>query len=227
MNLVSKASIFIFLASQITFAQDPMPVLASRWERTTHRAHQPVASGQLPARGLTNDDKYFQRKAREARTDVTTDPTEMTMDARSAAMEKAVQESRLSKADDLQGFSYVASVRNDSGKTVEIIYWEYRFAEIARPSNVVRRQFLCGSKLKNGEKRDLPAFSLMGPSDSINLESLAQSTGKLFDEEVIVNRIEFADGSILQRDGWKFADVKSGVERALSSPWGKEVCRML
>ena len=227
MSILFKASILVLLIAPYCLAQDPMPVLSSSWQRTTQKAPKVVPTGQIPARGLTNDDKYFQRKAREARTDIKTDPTEMTVDARSAAMEKAVQESRVSKADDINGYSYVAEVRNDSGKAVEVIFWEYRFMEIARPANVVRRQFLCGTKLKNGEKRHLPAFSLLGPSDAIGVESLAKSSDKMFNEEVLVNRIEFSDGSILQRHDWKFADVKEAVERATSAPWGKEVCRSL
>ena len=118
-------------------------------------------------------------------------------------------------------------MRNDSGKTVEIIYWEYRFTEIANPANVVRRQFLCSVKLKNGASKELPAFSTLGPSEVIDANSLAKSTGKLFDEKVIVNRIEFADGAIVQRNNWKFEDVKKAVERATSTPWNKETCRAL
>ncbi len=73
----------------------------------------------------------------------------------------------------------------------------------------------------------MAAFSLLGPSDVIDAKSLAGSHGKLFEEAVQINRIEFADGAILQRIGWKFEDVKKGVERATGTPWGKEICRPL
>src|SRR5687768_7167002 len=227
MGMLLKASVLVLLISPYCFSQDPMPVLRAGWERTTQRAPKTQTAAGGPAREVTADNKYFQRKAREGRTDMSVDPTEGSIDARSAAMDRAVQESRAPKLDDITGYSYVAEVRNDSGKKVEIIYWEYRFAEIARPANVVRRQFLCGVKLKNGEKRSLAAFSTLGPSDTIDLESLAKTTGKLFNEEVYVNRIEFSDGSILQRADWKYADVKAAVERATSTPWGEEICRGL
>lgn len=226
-SIVFLASILILLISPVCFSQDPMPVLRAGWQRTVQRAPKTGTGAQGPAREVTSDNKYFQRKAREARTDMSVDPLEGTVDARSAAMDRAVQESRAPQIDDIAGYSYVAEVRNDSGKTVEVIYWEYRFAEIARPTNLVRRQFLCGTKLKNGEKRSLSAFTLLGPSDSIAVESLAKSKEKLFDEEVIVNRIEFSDGSILQREDWKFASVKAGVERATSTPWEPGICRAL
>ena len=131
------------------------------------------------------------------------------------------------KASDVSGYNYSASVRNDSGKTVKVIFWEYRFTEIARPSNVVRRQFLCSVNLKKGSRMDLSAFSILAPSDTIDAESLAKLTEKLFDEHVQINRIEFSDDSVLQRGGWKLDDVKSSIDRVTSTPWGREVCRVL
>jgi hypothetical protein len=118
-------------------------------------------------------------------------------------------------------------VRNDSGQTIKVIYWEYSFTEIARPTNTVRRQFLCGLNLKKGGEAELSAFSLLAPSDVIDASSLSKPKEKLFDEKVQVNRIELSDGSILQRGNWKLKDVQSDVDRATSTPWGKEICRAL
>ena len=224
---VITSLIFVLMVASFCFSQDPLPVLRSTWQRTVQPAPKLNSSPQAPVRGVTADNKYFQRKAREQRTDITVDPNETTIDGRSAALEKVMEESRAPKLEDVKGFSYTAEVRNDSGKTVSVVYWEYYFTEIGRPANVTRRQFLCGVKLKNGEKRELSVFSLLGPSDTITFENLAKQTDKLFTEEVFVNRIEFSDGSILQRDDWKFADVKASVERATSTPWGKEICRSL
>ena len=227
MRLLLKTSILTLVISSCGFSQDPMPVLRAGWERTVQRAPKMEATAQRPAREVTADNKYFQRKAREARTDVTIDPNDTTIDGRSAAIDRAVQESRTPVAEDVPAYSYTAEVRNDSGKTVEVIYWEYRFAELAHPANVVRRQFLCSVDLRNGDKKVLNVFSLLGPSDVIDAESLAKSTDKLFEEKVLVNRIEFSDGSLRQRGSWKYEDVRVAVERATSSPWGKEVCRGL
>ena len=74
---------------------------------------------------------------------------------------------------------------------------------------------------------ELSVFSLLGPSDTIDAESLAKSTNKLFDENVRINRIELSDDTILQRNDWKYDDVRSSIKRATSTPWGKEICRAL
>ena len=228
MNVLLKTSLLALLISPVCFSQDPAPILKASWERATLKAPKGEAAPTGPAKSMVPDNRYFQRKARENRTDNPMDPYDASVEGRSAAMDKAVQESRTAKVVDVAGYQYAASVRNDSGRgMIEVVFWEYRFTEIARPSNVVRRQFLCGVKLKKGETQELMAFSKQGPSDVIDAASLSNSTGKLFQEEVYVNRVEFADGSILQRQDWHFNDVKESVKLVTSAPWGREQCRAL
>ena len=226
-SFLTRAFVCILLASPCVFSQDPLPVLDFGWRFTTQkapRADQPTTG---PAKALTEDDLVFQRNARNARTDHPQDPSELTPDGRRAAIEKIEQEARTPKADDIRGFYYSARVRNDSGQTINVIFWEYSFTEIARPTNTVRRQFLCGVNLKKGNEMELSAFSSLAPSDVIDANSLSKPKEKLFDEKVQVNRIELSDGSILQRGNWKLKDVQAGVDRATSTPWGKEICRAL
>ena len=227
MKVLFYAAILVLLISPFCFSQEPVPILSARWKRATIRAQQAEVTPVGPVTPVMAETKYFQRKAREARTDNPIDPNSESMEGRSRAMDKAVRESRTAPANDLTGYTYTAEMRNDTGSTVSIIFWEYKFVEIAHPTNVVRRQFLCGSELKNGETKELSVFSLHGPSDVIGVESLAKSDEKLFTESVQVNRIELADGTIIQRDNWKYADVKEAVTRATSTPWGNEVCRGL
>ncbi len=203
----------------------PLEVLEFRW--FPDRQPPPKADVQVvvPARAVIPENKNFQRKAREQGTPGTIDPNEHTVDGRSAAMEKIVQESRTAKRDAVAGFLYHVVMRNAAEQRTEVVFWEYQFKEIANPANVVRRQFLCSVKLKPGEKMELKVFSLVGPSDTISAESLARDTGKIFDEEVSVNRIEYASGAILQRHDWNYKEFKPAIERAVSAPWGRETCR--
>jgi hypothetical protein len=225
--MLSRTLIFVLLLSSYVLAQDPVSVVSARWLRTVKATPRPSPTAGGPSRPMTPDDKYFQRNARAERTDHPQDPYAESMDGRSAAIDKAVQESRTPKADDVAGYTYIAEMQNDSGKTVAVLFWEYEFTEIANPANVVRRQFLCALKLKNGERKELSAFTLLGPSDALAVESLAKPSEKLFNEKAQINRVELADGAILQRPEWKFADVKEGVKRATSTAWGKEMCRAL
>jgi hypothetical protein len=227
MSLIFKISMLVVAFSFSCAAQDPLPVVSATWQPTVRPARKTEPVGSIPARAMTSDDKYFQRTARDQRTDNPPSAGRDSIDARSAALEKAMQDAGAAKFDDTPGYTYTASVKNESGKTIEIVFWEYRFTEIAKPQNLVRHQFLCAMKLKKGDTKELSAFSQFGPSEVIDAASIAKQPGKLFNEEVIVNRIEFADGSILQRGDWKLADVKKNVDRVTSTPWAGEVCRKL
>jgi len=128
------------------------------------------------------------------------------------------------KADDVNGFRYVVNVRNDADRKLDVLFLEFRFTELSDRNRVLRRQLLCSVRLKNGEKMELSAFSLLGPSDVINADVGGEAK---LDEKVLVNRMEFADGAVLQRQNWNFAEIKEAFERATAAPWGKDTCRVL
>jgi hypothetical protein len=224
--------VICILASMLVFApfcysQDPLPVISSSWRLSTQKGEKVEVPASGPAKALTPDDQNFARNVRALRTDHEQDPGETTPDGRRAELDKIEQQARTPQPNDVHGYSYLAKVRNDGDRTVKIIFWEYRFTEIAHPANVVRRQFLCSVNLKKGSEIDLTAFSALGPTDVINADSLAKSKEKLFDEFVQVNRIEYSDDSVVQRGNWKLADVKAAVQSVTSTPWGKEICRAL
>ena len=202
-------------------------VLDHRWERVRVSGQKLDGNPAAPARALTSNDKYYQRAARENQPKGVPDPSEYTTDGRSSAIEKNVQDARSAKTDDVNGFRYVANFRNNSERKVDVLFWEYRFTEYADAKNVIRRQFLCSAKMKPGEKLELSALSILGPSDTISTESLKGADTKLFDEKIFLNRIEFTDGAVLQRRDWKMAEVESSVKKAVAAPWGKEPCKML
>ncbi len=217
-----------FVSSCIAQDQDSiLAVLDFKWTRVHLKGQKIESDASTPVRAVIPENKLRQRQAREQQTMGAIDPNEYTVDGRSAALERNVRESRALKTEDANGFHYSANIKNNSDRKVEIVYWEYRFMEFANPANVVRRQFLCSMRLKPGDKIELLAFSLLGPSEVISAESLTDAAGKLFDEKVLINRIEYADGAILQRREWKMSEVKAGIEKATSTSWGKEICRPL
>lgn len=232
MRIFRLAIVVTFLGSMSAFAQEAtedslVSVVNQRWERIRIAGEKLENYSVPPVRSVINENKMRQRAARENQPRGSYDPNEATVDARSAALERSVQDSRSVKTDDVDAFRYLASVKNNSDRKIEIIFWEYRFKEFANPANVVRHQFLCSVKVKPGEKVELSANSILAPSEIVSSASLAGGGEKLFDEKVFVNRIEFSDGAILQRREWKIDAVKKSVDKAASSPWGREICKPL
>jgi hypothetical protein len=155
------------------------------------------------------------------------DPNLDTLDGRSAAIEKNVQESRVPSAKAVDGYEFRVKVRNAAAQPVEVIFWEYQFKERANPSNVTRRQFLCGVPIKPNKEKELLAFGVSGPSEVVSAASVGEKPAQAFEETVVVNRVEYADGSIWQRKGWNYVEMKPSIERAVATPWGAEMCRAL
>src|SRR5919107_5189359 len=147
--------------------------------------------------------------------------------AESAAMDKAVRDARAPKTVEVDGFAYKVKVRNAGPKAVEVLFWEYQFEETADASNLARHQFLCGVNIKGGKEKELLAWSATGPNGAISVSSLAAKAENPYREKVVINRIEYADGSIWQRKDWNFAEVRASIQRAVSTPWGAEMCRGL
>jgi hypothetical protein len=202
-------------------------VVGSKYSKTRHMLEFADTSSPGPAPAMTAANKNFERNRRINDPAGVRDPNADTIDGRSAAMERSVQESRAPKRKEVEGYEYRVKFRNAGEKAVEVLFWEYQFTETANPANVARRQFLCGVGIKSGKEKEVISFSVSGPSNVVSAGSLATETGPSYGERVIVNRIEYADGTIWQRKDWNFLEIRESIKRATSTPWGAEMCRGL
>jgi hypothetical protein len=208
-------------------AGSALDVVGYKWTKSRQVVERTDAQGNTPAAALTPSDRNFERNRRINDPAGVRDPKADTIDGRSAALDKAVRDARAPKTHEVDGYAYKVKVRNAGGKVIEVLFWEYQFEEAADPSNLARRQFLCGVSIKGGKEKELLAWSASGPNGAISIDSLAGKAGSPYRERVVVNRVEYADGSIWQRKGWNFAEVRAAVQRATSTPWGAEMCRGL
>ncbi|MEP6707538.1 MAG: hypothetical protein ABJC05_08465 [Pyrinomonadaceae bacterium] len=204
----------------------PVTVLGARWFKSRQAIEKPDSSGSVPAAAMIQANKAWERNRRvDAPRAGEPDPNADSMDGRRAAMEKNVQESRAPKPSD--GFAYRAKLKNASTKTIEVLFWEYQFMPSANPATLSRRQFLCGVSIKPQKDIDVQGFSLSGPGDVVNVGSVANAPGNGLQERVVINRVEYADGTIWQRKDWNFGEVKSTVARAVQGPWAPGMCKGL
>jgi hypothetical protein len=181
-----------------------------------------------PAQAMIPQNKNFQRNAREQTSPGMRDPNLDTVDGRAAALEQSVQDSRTPQPKPVDGYAYKAKIQNAGKKVIEIIFWEYQVKETAKPDTLSRHQFLCAVQVKPDKDKELQAFSVSGPTNVISAVSLSNKSGEnLFQEKVIINRVEYADGTIWQRKDWNFGEIKTTFERAVGTPWGTEMCRGL
>ena len=212
-------------SSVISFEGSPVTVVSVKAykERKSVEA-APVST--TPAAAMIPQNKNFEKNRRANTSPGERDPNLDTLDGRSAALDRAVQESRTPRTV-VEGYSYRAKVHNASGKPIEVIFWEYQYKDTPTSTVVSRRQFLCGVSIKPEKDKELQAFSASGPSDVISIEALSDKSKSGGAETAVINRVEFADGSIWQRKDWKFGEVRLSYARAVATPWGTEMCRGL
>ena len=206
-------------------------VVSFKWSKSRQiletLAPAETSATNAPASAMIPANKNFQRNVRVNDPAGVRDPNADTIDGRAAALEKSVQDARTPQPKPVDGFAYRAKIQNASKKVIEIIFWEYQFTETANPSSMARRQFLCAVNIKPDKEKELQAFSLSGPSDVISASSLGNKPENLFQEKVVINRVEYADGSIWQRKGWNFAEVKASYDRVLREKWLPGMCKGL
>lgn len=202
----------------------PVTVVSFKWFKDRQSiAYNPAGTAPAPAMIAAN--KNFERNRRANMPPGDRDPNLDTIDGRSAALEKAVQASRAPKP--LDGFAYRARIHNASTKLIDVVFWEYQFKESPTSTNVSRKQFLCGVAIKPEKDKELQAFSLSGPIEVVSVGSLAKKSADTGEAKVVINRVEYADGTIWQRKDWKFGEVRLSYARAVATPWGTEMCRGL
>lgn len=210
-----------------TTVSSPLSVTSFKWSRERRSVEASDVAGEPPARAMIPQNRIFARNARANDPRGARDPNSETVDGRSAAMEKSVAESRAPQRRDMDGYLYRIKVKNDYTKLVEVVFWEYQFHDPANPQFVARRQFLCGVNISPGKTKELDGFSLSGPSEVVNVKTLGDNPSNPFKESVVINRIEYADGTVWQRKSWSLEEVKASYERVLREPWSLGKCKGL
>jgi len=88
-------------------------------------------------------------------------------------------------------------VKNVGASVIKSIVWEYQPS--TETVNYELRQYVCTMKAKPKESK---TFELVSPYNPIKVVQADAKTGEPKDGKVVINRIEYADGSIWKRKGW-------------------------
>jgi hypothetical protein len=202
-------------------------VVGFKWSKSHQTIQTPSDDKPLPARAVTQADKNLERNTRINDPAGKRDPNADTLDARGVALEKSVRDAQQT-GKTVDAFAYQAKIHNFSKQVIEIVFWEYQFIDATIPGNVTRRQFICGINLKPDKEKDLQASSVAGPPNAVSAASLANKPDSSFQEKVIINRVEFADGKSWMRKDWNASEIKAAYQRAMATPWSSnEMCRAL
>lgn len=202
--------------------KSPIVIVSAGWLRDKRASDQAVQS-MSPAAAPTRADKNFERQKRVNDPVGVRDPNADTLDTRGSELDRIVQQSRQSAP--VSGYTYQLKIQNVSAKVIRNVFWEYEFTQVGNASNVTHRKFMCGSDLKPDRQRELEIFSLVGPSEVVNVKTLDKSTNDKYRAAVFINRVEYADGTVWQRNGWSLDGFKLLADTA--PKLGNGVCRSM
>jgi len=203
----------------------PLTILSSKWMRDRQPTENLVSALVGPQPAMNSANKNYERQKRANALPGDRDPNLDAVDTRGSELERINQEARDSENRPMsEGYAYQVKVQNGGAKVTQNIFWEYQFREQSNPTNLVRRQFVCSVKIKPSDNKSLQAFSTAGPSDVVDVKSLSSKSG--FREAVIINRVEYADGTFWQRKDWQVSDLKLNV-KARAETHNLPMCRSL
>lgn len=149
----------------------------------------------LPGRSNRIEEKTIEEKSRELR--------RVESDARRSA---AAPTGRI--------FLYEMKVKNTYEKTVKSFVWEYQTNEKNAAQNAASRKFLCTGKIKADDNKTLRFISHLPPVNVVDASVSNAESKKSTAIDVIINHIEFTDGTVWQRAGWEPGDLLDSAQIA-------------
>ncbi|HEY9504280.1 MAG TPA: hypothetical protein VIR01_21760 [Pyrinomonadaceae bacterium] len=119
------------------------------------------------------------------------------MNERRAEMSMTVAAARVTQPKDPDRYLLKLEVKNVGTNVVKSMVWEYQPS--AKAADYQLRQYVCAFKAKPNESKK---FELMSEYNPVKVIEADVETGKAKDGKVVINRIEYADGTVWKRKGW-------------------------
>jgi hypothetical protein len=96
-------------------------------------------------------------------------------------------------------YVYQAKIKNTGTKAISRLVWEYVFFDPATQREVGRRRYESKVKIRPGKTESLTARSSSPPTGTVDAAQAGKKMKELYTEKVLIERIEYADGSFWSR----------------------------
>ena len=110
-------------------------------------------------------------------------------------------------------YFYHLEVKNKGGRAIKSFAWEYQSSGVPDPSD---RHFFCVVNAKPNQKREFDLFTPLAPSRVVDVTTASEKPG---DSKgvVVINKIEYADGTTWLRPGWNAATFSAEVTQKVEA----------
>jgi len=123
------------------------------------------------------------------------------MAQRRAEMKAAEVNAALSTRKAAKLYFYHLEVKNHGTRAIKSFAWEYESSGVSDPSD---RQFFCVINAKPNQKRQFDLYTPLAPSRVVDVTTASEKPGNS-KGVVVINKIEYADGTTWLRPGWNAA----------------------
>src|ERR1700730_10135574 len=96
-------------------------------------------------------------------------------------------------------FVYKLLLQNNDARSIKAIDWDYVFFDVSTDRELGRRQFTSEERIGPGKTKELKFFIPTPPTKTISISALNKQEREGLSEAIIIVRIEYADGSLWQR----------------------------
>jgi hypothetical protein len=97
-------------------------------------------------------------------------------------------------------FIYEFTVKNTGSKIIRKLVWEYSFTDPSTQKVVGRREYKSSKKIRPGKTAKLVVHSNLSPIGTINAKQAAQNSQEHSPEQMVIQRVEYTDGSVWIRN---------------------------
>jgi hypothetical protein len=98
-------------------------------------------------------------------------------------------------------YLYEAKIKNSGVKTIRAIVWEYSLFDPDTKLEVGRHQFTGNMTVRPGKTMNLVGRSTKPPTGVVEVAKAGKPLQSKYHERVVIQRVEYDDGTFWQRDG--------------------------
>jgi len=98
------------------------------------------------------------------------------------------------------GYSYEFTVKNTGTKTIRHVVFEHSFIDPSTQRTVRRRQYKSKVRIEPGTTAKIVARTSLPPFGVINARQTGQTSLDPSSEQMVIQKIKYADGSVWQRE---------------------------
>lgn len=117
---------------------------------------------------------------------------------------RTVHEPVPARSEDRYIYYYRVRLKNTSPKKIKSILWEYQLLDGSDSTILSQRFFFCAVTIKAHSEKVLQPGTFSPPNRVVDADNPDDPARK---QKVVVNQIEYSDGSIWMRDGWTQDDL--------------------